>query len=110
MKLTAVMETEMRNVSVYYTKAQCIAPLGMESGAIRDDDISASSSFDSGNVGPQHGREVVSLDGYIGCEGEADHICILGTASFVMTMSKASERAPGKQATTLTPETDKKPM
>uniref|UniRef100_A0A146LSE5 Discoidin domain-containing receptor 2 n=3 Tax=Lygus hesperus TaxID=30085 RepID=A0A146LSE5_LYGHE len=36
--------------------SQCIAPLGMESGAIADDDITASSSFDSGNVGPQHGR------------------------------------------------------
>lgn len=36
--------------------SQCIAPLGMESGAIRDEDITASSSFDSGNVGPQFGR------------------------------------------------------
>nr|CAD7257060.1 unnamed protein product [Timema shepardi] len=35
---------------------KCIAPLGMESGAIRDEDITASSSFDSGNVGPQNGR------------------------------------------------------
>jgi hypothetical protein len=30
----------------------------MESGAIRDEDITASSSFDSGNVGPQFGRWV----------------------------------------------------
>ncbi|KOX81194.1 hypothetical protein WN51_00101 [Melipona quadrifasciata] len=37
---------------------QCIAPLGMESGAILDADITASSSFDSGNVGPHHGRVV----------------------------------------------------
>ncbi|XP_046678553.1 discoidin domain-containing receptor 2-like isoform X2 [Homalodisca vitripennis] len=36
--------------------SQCTAPLGMESGAIPDDDITASSSFDSGNVGPQFGR------------------------------------------------------
>lgn len=36
--------------------SQCIGPLGMESGLIPDEDISASSSFDSGNVGPQHGR------------------------------------------------------
>ncbi|XP_018324975.1 epithelial discoidin domain-containing receptor 1 [Agrilus planipennis] len=36
--------------------SQCIAPLGMESGSIRDEDITASSSFDSGNVGPHHGR------------------------------------------------------
>ncbi|XP_049828214.1 discoidin domain-containing receptor 2-like [Schistocerca gregaria] len=37
-------------------RSQCLAPLGMESGAIADEDISASSSFDSGNVGPQNGR------------------------------------------------------
>lgn len=36
--------------------SQCIAPLGMESGAIPDVDITASSSFDSGNVGPHRGR------------------------------------------------------
>ncbi|XP_054275627.1 discoidin domain-containing receptor 2-like [Macrosteles quadrilineatus] len=35
---------------------QCVQPLGMESGAIPNIDISASSSFDSGNVGPQFGR------------------------------------------------------
>ncbi|KAK6628859.1 hypothetical protein RUM43_002675 [Polyplax serrata] len=29
----------------------------MESGIIRDDAITASSSFDSSNVGPQHGRK-----------------------------------------------------
>ncbi|KAI4473956.1 hypothetical protein M0804_015087 [Polistes exclamans] len=37
--------------------SQCIAPLGMESRAIPDADITASSSFDSGNVGPHHGRK-----------------------------------------------------
>ncbi|XP_043477565.1 discoidin domain-containing receptor 2-like [Leptopilina heterotoma] len=36
--------------------SQCIGPLGMESGAIPDADITASSSFDSGNVGPHHAR------------------------------------------------------
>ncbi|KAK0181074.1 hypothetical protein PV327_003391 [Microctonus hyperodae] len=36
--------------------SQCISPLGMEAGIIPDADITASSSFDSGNVGPQHGR------------------------------------------------------
>ncbi|TGZ50938.1 Uncharacterized protein DBV15_11023, partial [Temnothorax longispinosus] len=36
--------------------SQCIAPLGMESGAIPDADITASSSFDSGNVGPHRAR------------------------------------------------------
>ncbi|KAK6627478.1 hypothetical protein RUM44_009956 [Polyplax serrata] len=39
-----------------FFSAQCLAPLGMESGIIRDDAITASSSFDSSNVGPQHGR------------------------------------------------------
>ncbi|KYM82249.1 hypothetical protein ALC53_07249 [Atta colombica] len=38
------------------SQAQCIAPLGMESGAIPDADITASSSFDSGNVGPHRAR------------------------------------------------------
>ncbi|XP_014208586.1 discoidin domain-containing receptor 2-like [Copidosoma floridanum] len=36
--------------------AQCVGPLGMESGAIPDNDITASSSFDSGNVGPHQAR------------------------------------------------------
>ncbi|XP_071640704.1 discoidin domain-containing receptor 2 [Temnothorax longispinosus] len=36
--------------------SQCIAPLGMESGAILDTDINASSSFDTGNVGPHLAR------------------------------------------------------
>ncbi|XP_065160829.1 discoidin domain-containing receptor tyrosine kinase B isoform X2 [Atheta coriaria] len=35
---------------------QCSRPLGMESGAIKDMQISASSAYDSGSVGPQHGR------------------------------------------------------
>ncbi|XP_043286407.1 epithelial discoidin domain-containing receptor 1-like [Venturia canescens] len=36
--------------------SQCNAPLGMQSGAIPDADITASSSFDSGNVGPHQAR------------------------------------------------------
>ncbi|XP_050683737.1 discoidin domain-containing receptor 2-like isoform X2 [Leptidea sinapis] len=36
--------------------SQCIAPLGMESGLIPDKDLTASSSFNDGNVGPQNGR------------------------------------------------------
>ena len=31
-------------------------PLGMESGAIRDEQLSASSSFDASNLGPEHAR------------------------------------------------------
>lgn len=38
--------------------AQCIAPLGMESGLIPDRDISASSCYNDGNVAPQNGRFV----------------------------------------------------
>lgn len=41
--------------------AQCISPLGMESGAIKDSDITASSSFDNGNVGPHHGRYIIYI-------------------------------------------------
>nr|XP_022905693.1 discoidin domain-containing receptor 2-like [Onthophagus taurus] len=47
--------------------SQCIAPLGMESGAIKDEDITASSSFDSGNVGPQHGRVRCEINGGAWC-------------------------------------------
>ncbi|KAF4518477.1 hypothetical protein B566_EDAN006482, partial [Ephemera danica] len=36
--------------------AHCKEPLGMEDGRIPDTDISASSAYDSGSVGPQHGR------------------------------------------------------
>lgn len=35
---------------------RCNSPLGLESGAIADQDITASSAYDSGSVGPQHGR------------------------------------------------------
>lgn len=41
--------------------AQCIAPLGMESGLIPDRDISASSCYNDGNVAPQNGRFVYAL-------------------------------------------------
>ncbi|ERL85490.1 hypothetical protein D910_02909 [Dendroctonus ponderosae] len=47
--------------------SQCIAPLGMENGGIKDADITASSSFDSGNVGPQHGRVRTDKNGGAWC-------------------------------------------
>lgn len=47
--------------------SQCIAPLGMESGAIKDEHITASSSFDHGNVGPQHGRIRNEINGGAWC-------------------------------------------
>lgn len=47
--------------------AQCTIPLGMESGEIPDSDISASSSFDSSNVGPQIGRVRVEKQGGAWC-------------------------------------------
>ncbi|KAK5643044.1 hypothetical protein RI129_009211 [Pyrocoelia pectoralis] len=34
----------------------CTAALGMESGAIKDSAVTASSAYDAGSVGPQHGR------------------------------------------------------
>ncbi|CAG9771116.1 unnamed protein product [Ceutorhynchus assimilis] len=34
----------------------CLLPLGMESGKIRDSALSASTSYDSGSVGPHHAR------------------------------------------------------
>ncbi|XP_060535440.1 discoidin domain-containing receptor tyrosine kinase B-like [Cylas formicarius] len=47
--------------------SQCIAPLGMESLAIKDEDITASSSFDHGNVGPHHGRVRNEINGGAWC-------------------------------------------
>ncbi|CAB3360448.1 Hypothetical predicted protein [Cloeon dipterum] len=55
------------NPSAAVEMSQCIAPLGMENGAIRDEDISASSSFDNGNVGPTHGRVRTELHGGAWC-------------------------------------------
>ena len=37
---------------------QCIAPLGMESGSIKDSAISASSSFEDSTVGAHNARYV----------------------------------------------------
>ncbi|XP_046466672.1 discoidin domain-containing receptor 2 isoform X1 [Neodiprion pinetum] len=50
--------------------SQCIAPLGMESGAIPDADITASSSFDSGNVGPHQARLRTENQGGAWCPKE----------------------------------------
>ena len=36
--------------------AQCGVGLGMENGNIKNEQLSASSSYFNGNVGPQHGR------------------------------------------------------
>ncbi|XP_060809572.1 discoidin domain-containing receptor 2 isoform X2 [Amyelois transitella] len=47
--------------------SQCIAPLGMESGLIPDKDVSASSSFNDGNVGPQNGRLNQEIKGGAWC-------------------------------------------
>jgi hypothetical protein len=38
---------------------KCKSSLGMESGAIADFQITASSAHDIGNVGPQHARYVI---------------------------------------------------
>ncbi|KAM3968693.1 tyrosine kinase-like protein [Aphomia sociella] len=47
--------------------SQCIAPLGMESRLIADKDLSASSSFNEGNVGPQNGRLNQEIKGGAWC-------------------------------------------
>lgn len=49
-------EAVLRAVDVI--TVNCEAPLGLESGAIPDSDITASSAYDFGIVGPQHGRSV----------------------------------------------------
>ncbi|XP_044316188.1 discoidin domain-containing receptor 2 [Drosophila rhopaloa] len=45
----------------------CQQPLGMESGVIADFQISASSAHDMGNVGPQHARLKVDINGGAWC-------------------------------------------
>ncbi|XP_013146480.1 PREDICTED: discoidin domain-containing receptor 2-like isoform X1 [Papilio polytes] len=47
--------------------SQCIAPLGMENGLIPDKDLTASSSFNDGNVGPQNGRLNQEIKGGAWC-------------------------------------------
>ncbi|KAF9799250.1 hypothetical protein SFRURICE_006510 [Spodoptera frugiperda] len=47
--------------------AQCIAPLGMESGLIPDKDITASSCYNDGNVAPQNGRLNQDIKGGAWC-------------------------------------------
>ena len=42
--------------SFSFFAGRCVGALGMESGAIRDEDISASSSFDGASVGPHNAR------------------------------------------------------
>ncbi len=48
--------THRPRMSSLLFSATCIGPLGMESGAIKDDDISASSSFEHASVGPHNAR------------------------------------------------------
>ncbi|XP_039763823.1 discoidin domain-containing receptor 2-like isoform X2 [Pararge aegeria] len=47
--------------------SQCIAPLGMESGLIADRDVTASSSYNDGNVGSQNGRLNQEIKGGAWC-------------------------------------------
>ncbi|XP_034839264.1 discoidin domain-containing receptor 2 isoform X1 [Maniola hyperantus] len=47
--------------------SQCIAPLGMESGLIPDRDVTASSSYNDGNVGSQNGRLNQEIKGGAWC-------------------------------------------
>ncbi|XP_050425447.1 discoidin domain-containing receptor 2-like [Adelges cooleyi] len=50
--------------------SQCMSALGMQSGAIKDDDLSASSSFEIGNVGPQNARVRTEREGGAWCPKE----------------------------------------
>lgn len=44
---------------LFFFSAQCMSALGMQSGVIKDNDLTASSSFEIGNVGPQNARWAV---------------------------------------------------
>ncbi|XP_066156876.1 discoidin domain-containing receptor 2-like [Euwallacea fornicatus] len=53
--------------------SQCIAPLGMESGLIKDQDISVSSTFDHKYVGARHARIRTENEGGAWCpQSQAD--------------------------------------
>jgi hypothetical protein len=47
--------------SLFLVTEKCKSSLGMESGAIADFQITASSAHDIGNVGPQHARYVLII-------------------------------------------------
>jgi len=60
--------------------AQCTVPLGMESGEIPDSDITASSTFENGNVGPHIGRlEFLVVFDTVGL------LCVLVSYELLMT-------------------------
>ncbi|VVC28570.1 Hypothetical protein CINCED_3A015179 [Cinara cedri] len=50
--------------------SQCMSALGMESGLIKDVDLTASSSFEIGNVGPQNARVRTEREGGAWCPKE----------------------------------------
>ncbi|XP_003248013.1 discoidin domain-containing receptor tyrosine kinase B isoform X2 [Acyrthosiphon pisum] len=50
--------------------SQCMSALGMQSGVIKDDDLTASSSFEIGNVGPQNARVRTEREGGAWCPKE----------------------------------------
>lgn len=47
---------KQREKKWFYFLEHCNGPLGMESGSISDEDLSASSSHDISSVGPQMAR------------------------------------------------------
>ncbi|KPI96208.1 Discoidin domain-containing receptor 2 [Papilio xuthus] len=56
-----------RSLALNTAFSQCIAPLGIENGLIPDKDLTASSSFNDGNVGPQNGRLNQEIKGGAWC-------------------------------------------
>ncbi|XP_070506947.1 discoidin domain-containing receptor 2 isoform X2 [Chironomus tepperi] len=56
-----------QNIASSLELAKCKSALGMESGAIMDSQISASSAHDFGNVGPQHARLRIDNNGGAWC-------------------------------------------
>ena len=56
MKFLLIIVLLLRNVRSNFESENCDRPLGMESGLIKDEDLTASSTHDSTSVGPQMSR------------------------------------------------------
>nr|CAH0107509.1 unnamed protein product [Daphnia galeata] len=65
--IVVMMATTVVRPTAALDTSQCVGALGMESGAIRDEDIAASSSFDGASVGPHNARVRVERNGGAWC-------------------------------------------
>ncbi|KIH53146.1 hypothetical protein ANCDUO_16735 [Ancylostoma duodenale] len=53
---SSIYDSQAKLIAKLSMSQDCNGPLGLTNGRIRDDQLSASSSFDSDSTGPQHAR------------------------------------------------------